>query len=438
MSACRIAAVHRSSIHDTKRNFKNGEIERRRQFRHYKILFEKMKKYIIVIILIATVYSCSSDHSKKLSEIENIPVELHNISSDASSFIEKIEIVPLETTDSSLIASHKKTIYNKVMDIYAIYGKDQIVLTFTGDGKFIASSKGLKGEGPQEYYMAVDIKFNPYLHGIDFFNPYGVIYTYTPTFDLISVRKIKPEFYFDALMALNVNDYVFNIPSIWVDQEVAFGNLETQKINMADYSGTISSSNTMDKECFYSNGGNFYFVPRGINYYFYRIDEKNKKIIPIIYLDFDDAEIKENNLPGNAVGKRTGTEITKTDKEKDNLMKGIQDRGQYIRDNNLIASLIKFFNDDYIYIYFAKGKEGYGGHYIYNRKKKEGFLLNDGKPFIMQPCFCIVDNVLMAICDAYYVSKLVDVNLMSAKEKDKMKQLKEDDNPVIIKYYLQK
>ena len=31
-------------------------------------------------------------------------------------------------------------------------------------------------------------------------------------------------------------------------------------------------------------------------------------------------------------------------------------------------------------------------------EKNEGFLLKEGKPFFMYPCFGIIDNVLLAIC----------------------------------------
>lgn len=381
---------------------------------------------------------CSSKPSKTAVDIERIPVEVSNATSDASSFIEKIEIIPLETTDSSLMSGYRKTIYDKNMDIYAIYGKDQVVQTFSGKGEFIGSSRKMKGDGPQEYNMVVDIKFNPYLKGIDLLSPYGTIYTYSSTFELIAKRTVKTDFYFNTLMALSADDYVFVTPPIWTDQEIIFVNLKTQQSEIANYSGTISSNNTMDRECFYKNGDNLYFVPHGINYYFYRLDEKKKELIPVIYLDFGDFEIKEGGLPGVAVGKRTGTERTKTDSERDRLSKGMRQRAQYIRESALVVPLVKFFNDDYVYIYFARGRTGFGGNYIYNRKKKEGFVLNEGKPFIMQPCFGVVDNVLMSIADPYYVSRLVDTRLMLPEEISKMERLNEDDNPVILKYYLRK
>lgn len=224
-----------------------------------------MNKFLITILMLI-VCACSSKPSKTAVDIERIPVEVSNATSDASSFIEKIEIIPLETTDSSLMSGYRKTIYDKNMDIYAIYGKDQVVQTFSGKGEFIGSSRKMKGDGPQEYNMVVDIKFNPYLKGIDLLSPYGTIYTYSSTFELIAKRTVKTDFYFNTLMALSADDYVFVTPPIWTDQEIIFVNLKTQQSEIANYSGTISSNNTMDRECFYKNGDNLYFVPHGINY----------------------------------------------------------------------------------------------------------------------------------------------------------------------------
>lgn len=68
-------------------------------------------------------------------------------------------------------------------------------------------------------------------------------------------------------------------------------------------------------------------------------------------------------------------------------------------------------------------------------KQKKSFLTKEDKPFIMNFCFGIVDNVLLSIRQPEYVSRLVDRRLMSTEEIYKMEQLKEDDNPVIIKYY---
>ena len=388
-------------------------------------------KGISLIILSIIVCACYTNNKNLPGGIEIIPMEVNEVSQDVSSFLEKIEILPLETNDSSLIYRCNKIIYDVNTDMYVIYTSDQIVYTFSGTGQYIANSKKMKGQGPENYFMVLDVNLNPYLKGIDMLNPYGIIYTYSPTFELLAKRKFKPEFPVNNLMALDTNNYIFTNPFIWTDQEVSFVNLKTQKAAIANYEGTISGNN-MAHRCFYCKGEHFYFIPCALNYYFYQIDAENEKLIPIMYLDFGDSEVKMDGLPGRAWGKRG------SDKEIDKITRETAERELYLRKSNNIIPLLKLFNDDYVYVYLAQTDKGYGSHYIYNRKKKEGFLLKEGKPFVMYPSFDIVDNTLLALCEPDMIQLVVDRNFMSSEEIQKMEALKEDDNPVILKYYLKK
>lgn len=389
-----------------------------------------MMKKISAIILLVVIYACSKSNKKLSNGIDRIPVEMHKVTQDASSFLEKIELVPLETNDSLLLFRCNKVIYDKGTNLFAIYTSDQIVYTFTGEGQYIDNSKRMHGQGPKDYMMVLDININPYLNGIDMLNPYGTIYTYSSTFELLSKRKFKPEFPIDYLMALDSNNYIFNHPFIWTDQELSFVNLKTQQSINANYEGTISG-NTMEHNCFYHIGEDFYYVPFGLNYYFYQINVKEKKLEPIIYLDFGDAEIKSDGLPGRAGGKRTDS-----DEERRRITTDATERYQFLKKSGKILPMLKFFNDDYVYLYLTKKIKGYGSHFIYDRKNKKGFFLKEETPFLMYPCFGIVDNVLFAICQPDIVSKFVDRKFMSSEEIHKMETLKEDDNPVILKYYL--
>ena len=389
-------------------------------------------KAISLIILSIIVCACFSNTKDLPDNIEIIPVEVSKVSKDASSFLEKIEIVPLETNDSSLLFRCNKIIYDSNMDMYYIYTSDQIIYTFSGTGKYIADSKKMKGQGPEEYIMVVYIKLKPYLKGIDMLNPYGTIFTYSPTFELIAKRNFKPEFPVDYLMALDADNYIFTYPFIWTDQEVSFVDLKEQHAINTNYEGTISG-NTMAHACFYHIGEHFYFVPIGLNYYFYQIDTKEKKLVPIIYLDFGGSEVITENLLGCATGKRVSS-----DKERDEITRETMKRDQYLKKSNNIIPLLKFFNDDYVYTYLAQTEKGFGSHFIYNRKKKVSFLLKEGKPFLMYPCFSMNDNVLLSICEPDVVHEVVDRKFMSSEEIHKMEALKEDDNPVILKYYLKK
>lgn len=388
-----------------------------------------LNKFILPIILFC---ACSTNNKDIPNGIEIIPVEVNRTSRDASSFLEKIELTPLETNDSSLLFKCNKVLYDKSTDMYVIYTSDQLVYTFSGNGKYIDNSKKVKGGGPEEYNMVVDINLNPYLKGIDMLNPYGTIYTYSPTFELLAKRQFKPEFPIDHLMALDSNNYLLTYPCQWTDQEVSFVDFKINQVVNTNYKGTISG-NEMGKHCFYHIGKHFYFVPFGLNYFFYKIDTKEKKLVPIIYLDFGDAEVKDDDLPGRSCGKRTGS-----NEEERVVVKELTERYQFLKKSKNILPILKFFNDDYVYAYLVKTNIGYGDHFIYNRKTKKSYLLKGKEPFLMYPCFAIVDNVLLAICLADRVPKAVDRDFMSSEEIQKMEQLKEDDNPVILKYYLRK
>lgn len=388
-------------------------------------------KQVYLLSILLVLLSCSSYERKLPGNVEIIPVVYEEPTKDASAFLEKIEIVPLETNDSSLVFNPGRAIYNKEMDMYALYVKGEIVYTFSGDGTYIGNSKKVKGQGPKEYFMAVDVQFNPYLKGVDILNPYGTIYTYSPSFKFISKREYQQEFPVNNFVPLDSVNYLFTYPFIWTDQEVSFENIETHQKTNATYQGTISSGNYLTNVgCFHEDVESITFAPFGLNYYLYQVDNKNKKLLPVIYMDFGEAEVKAQALPGYATGKRTTD-----DTELQSLSKGLLDRKRFLNESREILPLIKFFNEGYVYIFMVKEIMP-GRTYLYNRKTKKGFLLKDGVPFDIYFCFDIVDNVLLSVCPPYELSHFIDRRFMSAKEIRKMEQLKEDDNPVIIKYYL--
>ena len=391
-----------------------------------------MKTKILFPLLLLLLFACKPEKRDLFENLNIIPVECEIETDDASSFLEKIEIVPLETNDSSLVHYPRKVIYNIEMDMYALFQKGQTVYLFSGEGKYISNSKKVRGEGPGEYYMVVDVQFNPYLKGIDLLNPYGTIYTYTPSFDLLSERKYNQEFPVTSFIPLDSVNYIFSYPAMWTDQEVSFENLTTgQKVNTA-YKGTISSFNYMSDDCFYMHNGIYNFVPFGLNYYLYEIDKENKKLLPLAYLDFGEKEIKEDGLPGYATGFRMQEES-----ELDMISQKITERSDYLRKSSEVIPLIRLFNEEFVYIFMVE-KIMPGYTYLYNRKKKEGYLIKNGIPFDIYFCFDLVDNILLSLCPSDELSKFVDRKFMSHREIEKMESIKEDDNPVIIKYYMKR
>ena len=394
-------------------------------------------KHLLAIAALFLVYACSSGKTDVSADVEVIPVDVRqNATDNPADFIKKIEVLPLETNDSSLINTGRIVTYSKEMNAYAIYNSNQQVTTFDGNGRFLGSSQKVRGAGPEEYTMALDIKFNPYQKGIDLLNPDGTVYTYSLGFDFIGKRTFKPEFVLNSMLPLSKDEYIFAYAGIWVDEELVFANLSTNEQQPAFYSGSISPGNSSTDVCFYPIGEDFYFIPRGVNYYIFRIDKEQKKLTPIIYLDFGKDRIADEDLPGRATGERTDNQKTAGQNETAaNISKEMQERFFYVYESDLLVPSVKLFNEDYVYINLMKAQRVYGT-YIYNRKRKAGHFLEFKEPHRMLSCFWIEDNVLMTICDAFYAKEFAMPSLMSPEEMKKIEKLGEEDNPVIFKYYL--
>lgn len=321
-------------------------------------------------------------------------------------------------------------IYNEELDLYAILDNNYMVYLFSGDGKFVSSSLKVRGEGPSEYQLIVDMKFNPYLHTLDLLNPYGRIYSYDKFFNLVSLKDLEQtEMVFNYFMAINENEYVLNPASGKEGGKIYFADFTTKEIKKTvHYSPSLSTIN-MDRETFYHINGKDYFVPNGINYYCYQIDTVEEKLLPLMKFDFGSKEIKEKTLP----------EITQRDVEDKEIMtilNQIEKRNRYLEESDYYLPIIKFFNDDFVYLHFIQHRKP--TNFIYNRKTGAYFLQRGKQPLKMLFCFAIQDNVLLSIVDSYDMDKHLNEDLMSEEEIAKIKALKEDDNPVIVKYYLKK
>jgi hypothetical protein len=97
--------------------------------------------------------------------------------------------------------------------------------------------------------------------------------------------------------------------------------------------------------------------------------------------------------------------------------------------------MIKFFNEQYIYVHIS---ENYSkSNFIYNRKTKKSFLHPPGSSFEACPFLALEDNVLIALIPPYLLEEYIDRQYMNEENLMKLDKIEEEDNPVIVKYYLQ-
>lgn len=389
-------------------------------------------KYFCAIVLLVFLSCCKNGRNVTDERIEIVPIYTENITDNVSDFIERMEAVPLESRDTaSLMKGYRKLIYDPDSDLYAILDNRFVILLFSGDGRFVSSSETKQGNGPDQYQMVVDIKFNPFDKGIDLLNPYGVVYTYDYSFNLIRKTDFEQTgLSFSNLMAYGKQKYLFT-PSLLVnDNAIYWFDYELGEQKKANYQGTLSSIN-MDREAFYKIDSVYYFIPTGINYYFYQIDMGMHRLTPYMKLDFGNEEIEEDELPGKV---KANLKTLKSSEKQTKFIHQLRERNNYLERSSHLLPLIKFFNDKYVYVHYIKDRQP--SNYIYNRQTKEGFLQHGTKPLKMPFCFSLDDTTLYAIVDAYEIEEYINKDLIAEDIIEKLENVKEDDNPIILKYYL--
>ena len=115
-----------------------------------------MKVRVTNIFLLLLFWSCSSPEKVNYNSIEVDIDERHNVS--VLNLFDRIELIPLETSNSSLLSFIDKLIcYNDVLYIHD-YSEKQI-LAFGPDGKFLYKINN-RGQGPGEYLHISDFDIN--------------------------------------------------------------------------------------------------------------------------------------------------------------------------------------------------------------------------------------------------------------------------------------
>ena len=120
-----------------------------------------------------------------------------------------------------------------------------------------------------------------------------------------------------------------------------------------------------------------------------------------------------------------------------NNIRVIQDKEDYLLSSSYNLPIIRLISDKYVYVYFINKKEPY--HLIYNRETHNSYYLTKQSPIPFYKCFQIVDRTLYALLYPYEIADYINENNMTYvthESQIKLLTIKEDDNPLIIKYQL--
>ena len=173
------------------------------------------------------------------------------------------------------------------------------------------------------------------------------------------------------------------------------------------------------------------FSPLNLNYHFYRIDQTQQEITPIIQLDLQKDAINRSSLID-----RFG-EPSRKNNDQENVeqnLKVLNEINAHLLNSGQPLPIIKFYNERYVYVYFLQKNRRIS--YIYNKERDQSYLLTDKAPQKLYFCLGLQENCLFAIVQSYEIEEHVDPALLSTEHQQILQSIQDEDNPIIVKYYL--
>lgn len=389
--------------------------------------------YGFVMAIFVLAISCTERESR-----ENITNIYYSGNEDLpmGDFIDRIEVVPLETGSMSLIDQYRKIEFYDDFGGYLVVDKRQTVYLFTKEGDFISSSQKCRGNGPDQYNILVDAVYNPFNKSIEVLNPFGSIYSYDLSFNFLGKRDLqeKSTHTFSRFYPLNNDSYIL-LPTLLGEKDavMCFCDYSQQRIiSVEDYTADFISTLTMNHNPFLRLNGELYFLPICFDYNIYRIDEDSCKLSRYMSYSFGDNIIKED------LEKRFG-DMSNQKSDEESLKKSFAVMGKvndYLLQSDIPIPMIKQMNDSYLYFYVINN--GVRETVIYDRKSKKSILHSNKHPECLNFCLHLDRNYLYSIIYPYEVDKYIDKSLLNENELNKLNLVKDDDNPIIVRYVLRK
>lgn len=385
----------------------------------------KPKNIFILLLIVIPFISCKKQKSgentsilnKKLLEIsvqESLLSNENNHSSDYSNLIDSIEVIKLETSANSLIGRIRKIEYlnNKIY----ILTDSQVLLIFDKNGHFL-KKLDKKGKGMGEYIEIKDF-FIDNDNSIKVLS-YNTIITYDSNLKYVDSKKIKANHNGKEIVPLkflpngNFNFLFvgsFGIRDIVSGEDKALYCIDSNMKITNEYF-PVTSIYTSGHNNFYKSNKTTYFTDTFGNDTIYQIHDNY--LIPKMFVNF--------------LEKKTTTK---------DMMKNRDIFYNTFCDNRLCGNLMNIYeNNDYLCFLFAAGR--YAKQGVYNKKNKELKILNVANNFPFPKIITegVIDDHFFTTIDPFLLLKNpANINYSDFLKKFTLTDIKDTDNPIIIKF----
>lgn len=366
-----------------------------------------MKKTIIISQLLI-IFSCTQKNPNHNDSSLYVDIKKqHEVS--VFDLFSHIEVIPLETLDSSLLKNVNKVLFHE-NNYYILDIEQHVLLRFDIEGKFI-SQIAKAGDGPEDYINLSDFFIEDQY--IFMLSPMGIVYKYDLDGRLLDKIYLEGKSAGYHKFARLDDDKILFWSSVGSDTEQLslFSSKENKIISY--YYKDHDILNNFTNDVFYSWNNMVYFYKPFHN----EIRSIKDDNLTVNY----QWDFKENN---------TGVKnIDFTENNPERLLNALQS-----------LEIPYFFNmqaqtNHYYYAQLISGLKN-TSHIFYNKQTGSNVIFKKFKEDLhFNPVYWHEDYVIGITNPFYSIDKMISPEMIDDIGKSRFFNLKEDDNPCLIKYH---
>ena len=378
---------------------------------------------LITILIIILIGGCKN---KEVHEnVVTVNIDLEKVDKESmEDWFDCIELIPLELTENSLIKEvFKMTKFNNSYYLYD--GWQHVGFEFDSIGNFVNTTNILRGNGPDEFVSFLDFDIdqtNGNWHILDHVSkkirmynkkllPIGSYDIDENIFPAQYFKLLKDGIYVFYTSSANKGDYILKFYDS-ANEKIIKKQLPVV-FEQAEYLPNVIFSP------FYEFDGKLFFTEKYPNNDVYNIDLINISAEKCLQYDFKEHTFNLEDLEN--VNSDNGNEYIKY---MDTSNKGFI----FNKCENEQNYFISVYYNHYIYI-IKHDKITGENKAMLNDYSKQGSL---GRPIYLD------DDYYYSVVDTENIKLLVDYNLLTDNARGVLLKIKDDDNPIIIKYKLKK
>lgn len=402
----------------------------------FVILYIFEMRILIILAFLIVCASCNRRASMGPVYQEMEVISIDDALENDFSFLDSMEVIPLEFNEDVPMREYNKFQYVKELDCFLIRDLQQFVFLYDSEGRFVSCSKECRGNGPEDYLTAVDVRYNPYSQSIDIYDPVGsgIIRSYDLHFKWLENKKL-PEM--DGFLAmcfdvLSQDQYLFEPVRDGED------NLRIKKCDFSPDSRLPEEDIALPEEGYVATltmmqraltkcDSVFYYTPYYLDYHFYAYDDRQKGFKAVYELDLGDKITKEDL--DDILGDKPGP--------GQRLSDYLWGKCEYLLSSRYLLPIIRLVDDSYVYACCIRNRKTY--HVLHDRESGSTYYLTPQASVKLHRCYDLQGKVLFTILSPYELEKYLTEETrryFTHASLQRIAALKEDDNPVVIKYYL--